>query len=132
MRRQAEDDLTNLKKEMPAKVEKLEGENKTLRQTVAAGRASEIAKTIIAERKMPDPKAKYIAIKLPDFKVEGDAVDDTSIKGQLDKFVDKQLDEFTKFEAIVNPAQGGGNGKVKPEPQADGQKADPELLARQV
>jgi hypothetical protein len=131
-RRQAEEDLTNLKKEMPLKITKLETENKTLRQTVAAGRASEIAKTIITERKMPEPKAKYIAIKLPDFKVEGDAVDDASIKGQLDKFVDKQLDEFTKFEAIVNPAQGGGNGKDKTEPKGEGQKADPELLARQV
>jgi hypothetical protein len=132
MRKQAEDALALVQKEMPAKITKLEAENKTLRQTVASGKAQQLVKALVIERKMPEKKAKFIDLKIPEFALEGDAIDDAALKAQVAKFVDAKLDELTQYEAILNPAPSGDNGKGNATHKEDGQKADPELLARQV
>jgi hypothetical protein len=115
-RLQKEFDL--FKTEGTAKVTKLETDNKTLRQTLISGKAQTLAQAIIAERKMPEPKAKYVGAKIPDFKVEGDALDDVSVKTQLNKFIDTHLDDFTKnIEPLFTtkaPSNGKDNGQGGP------------------
>ncbi|MFA5379556.1 MAG: hypothetical protein WC455_27610 [Dehalococcoidia bacterium] len=113
-RMKAEDELEAVKKEMPEKITKLETENKTLRQTIITGRAREMAAGIFTERKLPDTKAKFVTMKLPDFKVEGDVVDDATIKTQLNSFIDKKLDECATYEKVFTPEQPAGKTTENP------------------
>jgi hypothetical protein len=107
-RTRLEKELDDLKKDGTAKVTKLEADNKTLRMTLVGGKAQALAQAIIVERKMPEPRARFIALKIPEFKVEGEVVDDATIKTQLNKFIDSQVDEFTKLEQVFTgkPAEG--------------------------
>lgn len=112
-RTRLEKELDDLKKEGTAKVAKLEADNKVLRMTIVGGKAQTLAQAIIVERKMPEPRARFIALKIPEFKVEGEVVDDATIKTQLNKFIDSQVDEFTKLEQVFTgkPAAGDDKGK---------------------
>ncbi len=113
-RMKAEDELEAVKKEMPEKITKLETENKTLRQTIITGRAREMAAGIFTERKLPETKTKFVTMKLPDFKVEGDVVDDATIKTQLNSFIDKKLDECATYEKVFTPEQPAGKTTENP------------------
>ena len=103
------------KAEGTAKVTKLETDNKSLRQMLISGKAQSLAQAIIAERKMPEPKAKYVSGKIPNFKVDGEAVDDAAIKGQLNKFIDGHIDDFiNNIEPLFTtkaPSNGKDNGQ---------------------
>lgn len=112
MRERAQKDLEDLKKSGTEKVTALETKNKELFQTIMTGKAQSLSQAIIAERKMPEPKAKFIGIKMPEFKLDGEVADDAAVKAQLNKFIDAKIDEFDKFEAILKPAPASGdNGK---------------------
>jgi len=127
MRERLQKEFDTLKSEGTTKVTGLETENKTLKQSITTGKAQSISQAIITERKMPEPKAKFVTLKMPEFKIEGDVFDDAAIKGQLDKFIDKQIDEFGKLETVFNP------GKIadKSNEKGSADKGDPDLLVQQ-
>ena len=110
-RERIQKEFDTFKTEGTAKVAKLETENKTLRQTLTTGKAQTLAQAIIAERKMPEQKAKYVGTKIPEFKIEGDVIDDAAIKGQLNKFIDGHIDEFTKNIEPLFTTKPLDNGK---------------------
>lgn len=130
LRMKTKEKLEALEKEVPEKMAKLEKENKDLRQARASDRAQSISQAIISERKMPENKAKFVALQMPKFAVEGDAVDDAALKAQLNKFIDAQIDEFGKLEAVFKPGNGntgGDNGKGK-ESGSDGKTGSDDLI----
>jgi hypothetical protein len=130
MRERLQKEFDDLKKNGTDRVTKLETENKGLKQTIVTGKAQSISQAIIAERKMPENKAKFVALQMPKFAVEGDIVDDTAIKAQLNKFIDTQIDEFGKLEAVFTPGSGstgGDNGKGK-ESGSDGKSGSDDLI----
>jgi len=130
MRERLQKEFDALKQTSSEKLTGLEAKNKELMQTLTTGKAQTLAQAIVAERKLPAEKAKFITdIKLPGFKIDGDAIEDAAIKGQLDKFIDASLDEYGKLEAVFKPAAadgGAGNGD-----NGKGGNKD-ELLARNI
>lgn len=122
MRERLEKDLEILKKDGSEKLAQLTSENKALKATIVTGKAQAIAQAVVAERKMPEPKAKFVALQMPKFTVEGETLDDAAIKGQINKFIDAQLDEYGKLETVFSPGKSGdgGNGKDKGAASADG------------
>jgi hypothetical protein len=121
-RMKTEEELEAVKKEMPEKITKLETENKTLRQNIVIGRAREMANGIFTERKMPKTKIEFVTMKLPEFKIEGDTLDDATIKTQLNKFIDSKLDECAIYEKVFTPDPNAGK---QPEPTAQPSGGDP-------
>jgi hypothetical protein len=109
-RERLQKELDKLKEEGAAEIAKLASTNKTLRTEIVTGKAKTIAAAIIVERKMPPERAKFVELHLKDFKVEGDDLADAAIKGQLDKFIDAQVEEAAKYETIFKPAAGGAAG----------------------
>jgi hypothetical protein len=106
MRDRTEKELTSVKNTSAEKIMQLESKNKDLTKTILTGKAHSLAQTIIAERKMPESKAKFILdLKMPEFKIEGDILDDAVIKTQLDKFIDTKVDEYNKLEAVFVPGK---------------------------
>jgi hypothetical protein len=137
-RREKEDELNALKKTMPEKMTKLENDNKDLRQTIATGRAKELMQSVITERKLEGQKGDFIKLRLPQFKVEGEAIDDAAIKDQVNKFIDSQIDEFDKLAPVFNPkppasAEGDdGKGGANDKSSAEGQKPNAGGLIRRA
>jgi hypothetical protein len=132
MRERLQKEHDALKSTTEEKIAKLKADNDAMRLTLTTDKAKSLAAALIQERKLEPEKSKFILdIKLPAFKVEGEAIDDAAIKGQLNKFVDSSIDEFERFAAILKPAAGKDQ-------QAGGQDRDQagaqesELLARQV
>lgn len=123
-RERVEKDLKALKDEMTEKNTKLETENKDLRKVLVSGKAQTMVQDIMTERKMPDPKANFVKMQVPKFKVEGEDLDDNVIKTQLNKFIDTQLDEFTKLEQVFSPTNGNGVVKGSEEPDTTGGDSD--------
>jgi hypothetical protein len=119
MRERAEKSLDATKKEATEKIGNLETKNKELTQTLMAGKAQSLSQAIITERKMPEPKAKFVGLKMPEFKIEGEALDDATVKTQINKFIDTKLDEFAKYEAILNPTLAAGSDGKGQGSQAD-------------
>ena len=128
MRERLQKEFEDFKKEGTTKVTGLETENKTLKQSIVTGKAQSISQAIITERKMPEPKAKFVTLKMPEFKIEGDVFDDAAIKGQLNKFIDKQIDEFGKLETVFNPGKVAEGDKGNESGAAGG---DEKLLVEQ-
>lgn len=108
MRERLQKELDKLKADSSAENEKLATANKSLRTEIITGKAKALAAAIIAERKMPPERAKFVELHLKDFKVEGDDLADAAIKKQLDTFIDVQVEEAAKYETIFKPATGSG------------------------
>ena len=131
MRERLQKEFDALKQTSSEKLTGLEAKNKELMQTLTTGKAQTLAQAIVAERKLPAEKAKFITdIKLPGFKIDGDVIEDAAIKGQLDKFIDASLDEYGKLEAVFKPAAADG-GTGKEGDNGKGGNKD-ELLARNI
>jgi hypothetical protein len=125
MRERLQKEFDKLKEDGAAAVEKLATTNKTLRSEIVTGKAKTIAAGIISERKMPVERAKFVELHLKDFKVEGDDLTDAAIKGQLDKFIDAQVEEAAKLETIFKPAGGAAKQGSGSEAAGQGKEGDP-------
>ena len=71
---------------------------------------------------MPKTKIEFVTMKLPEFKIEGDTLDDATIKTQLNKFIDSKLDECAIYEKVFTPDPNAGK---QPEPTAQPSGGDP-------
>lgn len=112
MRERLQKELDKLKEDGKAEIDKLATANKGLRTELVTGKAKSIATAIIAERKMPEKRAKFVELHLKEFKVDGDDLSDAAIKKQLDSFIDAQVEAAAQYETIFNPASGSGSSST--------------------
>ncbi|MDD5220176.1 MAG: hypothetical protein PHV11_06400 [Candidatus Bipolaricaulis sp.] len=134
MRERLQKEHDALKTTTEEKLAKLKADNDSMRLTLTTDKAKTLASALIEERKLDPEKSKFILdLKLPNFKVEGEAIDDSAIKGQLNKFLDASIDEYARYEAVFKPAAGAGQQQqTAGQDKGNGGAQDGELLARNV
>jgi len=134
MRERLQKEHDALKTTTEEKLAKLKADNESMRLTLTTDKAKTLASALIQERKLDPEKSKFILdLKLPNFKVEGEAIDDSAIKGQLNKFLDASIDEYARYEAVFKPAAGAGQQQqTAGQDNGNGGAQDGELLARNV
>lgn len=95
-----------IQKRLGDKLDAKDAEIASLKQAAVAHQASGLLDALSAERKLTEAQKAFVAKRMNQFKTE--AADETSLKGDLNRHLDAELNEFAEWQKLFG---GGGDGK---------------------